>query len=240
MIEIIPAMDLIDGKCVRLTRGDFERKTIYSDEPLDIAKGFEAAGITRLHMVDLDGAKSGSPKNMSVLEHVAKHTSLDIDFGGGIKSDADLESVFSAGAAMANIGSLATTDSDTFLSWVKRHGGDRILLGADAKDGNVAINGWQTVTAIEVTEFVSRHARLGVTSIFVTDISRDGAMGGPAIELYEQIISLVPDLNLIASGGVRSMIDVEELERIGCAGVIVGKAVYEGRITMKELSNYAR
>ena len=239
MIEIIPAMDLIDGKCVRLTRGDFELKTIYSDEPLDIAKGFEAAGLMRLHMVDLDGAKSGSPKNISVLEHVAKHTSLKIDFGGGIKSDADLESVFSAGAAMANIGSLATTDPDTFLSWVKRYGGDRILLGADAKDGNVAINGWQTVTAIEITEFVSRNARLGVTSIFVTDISRDGAMIGPAIELYEQIISLVPDLNLIASGGVRSMRDVEELERIGCSGVIVGKAIYEGRITLKELSNYA-
>ncbi len=239
MIEIIPAIDLIDGKCVRLTRGDFERKTVYSDEPLDVAKSFEAAGVKRLHMVDLEGAKSGSPKNISVLERVAKHTSLEIDFGGGIKSDADLESVFSAGALMANIGSKATTDPDTFLSWVDRYGGDRILLGADTKEGKVAINGWQTVTEIEITEFVLRNALLGVTSIFVTDISRDGAMGGPAIELYRQIISMVPELKLIASGGVRSMRDVEELDRIGCSGVIIGKAVYEGRITMKELSTYA-
>lgn len=240
MIEIIPAMDLIDGKCVRLTHGDFERKTVYSDDPLNIAKRFEAAGVMRLHMVDLDGAKSGSPRNISVLEHVAKHTSLEIDFGGGIKSETDLESVFSAGAAMANIGSIATSDPDTFLSWVKRYGGDRILLGADTKEGKVAINGWQTVTTIEITDFVSRNARLGVTSVFVTDISRDGAMSGPAIELYKQIISMVPELKLIASGGVQSMRDVEELERIGCSGVIVGKAIYEGRITMKELSTYAR
>ncbi len=239
MIEIIPAMDLMDGRCVRLTHGDFDRRTVYSDEPLEMAKRFEAAGINRLHMVDLDGARSGAPKNLAVLARVADRTDLAIDFGGGVRSETDLVSVFDSGAAMANIGSIALTDPGKFLDWVERYGSDRILLGADAKDGKIAIDGWQTETHIKIENVLGRYALDGVRNVFVTDIGSDGAMAGPAIELYEGILSALPDIRLIASGGVRTMLDVEELERVGCTGVIVGKAIYEGRITIEELSNYA-
>ena len=239
MIEIIPAMDMMDGRCVRLTHGDFERRTVYSQEPIEVARRFEAAGIKRLHMVDLDGAQSGSPKHLAVLAAVAKNTDLKIDFGGGVRSQTDLDSVFSAGAAMANIGSVAMTNPEMFLDWVGRYGGDRILLGADAKDGRMAIDGWQTETDIEITNVLTRYAHYGVRNIFVTDIGSDGAMTGPAIDLYERILSVLPNLTLIASGGVRTLRDVDELARIGCAGVIVGKAIYEGRIPIEELSNYA-
>ena len=239
MIEIIPAMDLMDGRCVRLTHGDFERRTVYSDTPLEVAKRFEGTGKKRLHMVDLDGARSGSPKNLAVLADLAEKTDLEIDFGGGVRSEKDLVSVLSAGAAMANIGSVAMTDPNIFLDWVERYGSDRILLGVDTRRGMIAIDGWQTETEIEITRVLTRYAHDGVRNIFVTDIGSDGAMAGPAIELYERIVSALPDLRLIASGGVRTIQDVDELERIGCAGVIVGKAIYEGRITIEELSNYA-
>jgi phosphoribosylformimino-5-aminoimidazole carboxamide ribotide isomerase len=238
MIEIIPAIDLMDGRCVRLTHGNFERSTVYSDKPLEAAKRFEAAGIRRLHVVDLDGAKSGSPKNLAVLANVAENTDLEIDFGGGVRSETDLENVFGAGAAMANIGSIAMTDPEMFLDWVERYGSDRILLGADAKEGNIAVDGWQTETQIEIMDVLTRYAHEGVRNIFVTDIASDGAMTGPATELYERIVSALPDLRLIASGGVRTMRDVDELERIGCAGVIIGKAIYEGHITTEDLTNY--
>jgi len=238
MIEIIPAMDLMDGRCVRLTHGDFERRTVYSDEPVEVAKRFEAGGLKRLHMVDLDGARSGSPKNLAVLANVAENTALEIDFGGGVRSEANLGSVLSAGAAMANIGSIAMHEPEQFLGWVTRYGNDRILLGADSKDGRIAIDAWQTETQTGIIEFLTRYAHEGLRNIFVTDIGSDGAMAGPAVELYEQIISALPDLKLIASGGVRTIRDVEELERTGCGGVIVGKAIYEGRITIEELSNY--
>jgi phosphoribosylformimino-5-aminoimidazole carboxamide ribotide isomerase len=238
MIEIIPAIDLMDGRCVRLTHGNFERSTVYSDKPLEAAKRFEAAGIRRLHVVDLDGAKSGSPKNLAVLANVAENTDLEIDFGGGVRSETDLENVFGAGAAMANIGSIAMTDPEMFLDWVERYGSDRILLGADAKEGNIAVDGWQTETQIEIMDVLTRYTHEGVRNIFVTDIASDGAMTGPATELYERIVSALPDLRLIASGGVRTMRDVDELERIGCAGVIIGKAIYEGHITTEDLTNY--
>jgi len=238
MIEIIPAIDIIDGKCVRLTQGDFDRKTVYSEDPLEAAKRFEAAGMKRLHMVDLDGARSGKPANLHILERVAGRTDLRIDFGGGINSEPDLGAVFDSGAAIANIGSLAVKQPDRFLSWIDKYGRRSILLGADARDGNIAINGWQTSTRISIFDLLAEFAEKGVMSAFVTDIGRDGAMSGPSIELYQQIIRSVPDLELIASGGVRSISDVDHLQRIGCSGVIIGKAIYEKSIGLEELSRY--
>jgi phosphoribosylformimino-5-aminoimidazole carboxamide ribotide isomerase len=238
MIEIIPAMDLIDGKCVRLTHGDFTLKTVYSDDPLEVAKQFESAGLKRLHIVDLDGARTGKPTNLRVLERVAGKTELWIDFGGGIKTETELITVFAAGAAIANIGSLAVKDPEIFLAWIEKYGSEKILLGADAKRGLVAIGGWQTETDIQILALLSNYAERGVTNAFVTDISRDGTMAGPSIELYRQIVEAVPEINLIASGGVRSIEDIEELISTGCAGVIIGKAIYEGRIKMEDLSKY--
>jgi phosphoribosylformimino-5-aminoimidazole carboxamide ribotide isomerase len=240
MIEIIPAIDIIEAKCVRLTYGDFSRKTVYSDDPLEIAKRFESIGLRRLHMVDLEGAKRGNPANLAVLERIAAGTSLIIDFGGGIKTETDLKGVFAAGAAIANIGSLAVKEPDTFVEWLDKFGRDRILLGADCRNEKIAVNGWQTDTEVSVFDFLERMNSRGVRSAFVTDIGRDGAMSGPSVGIYERIMAELPALELIASGGVSSIRDVEELNRIGCRGVIVGKAIYEGRITEEELARYAR
>jgi phosphoribosylformimino-5-aminoimidazole carboxamide ribotide isomerase len=240
MIEIIPAIDIIDGKCVRLTHGDFARKTVYSEEPLKMAKWFESIGLRRLHMVDLEGAKRGNPANLAVLERIAAGTSLTIDFGGGVKTETDLQTIFAAGAAIANIGSLAVKEPDTFVEWLDKFGRDRILLGADCRNEKIAVNGWQTDTEVSVFDFLERMNSRGVRSAFVTDIGRDGAMSGPSVGIYERIMAELPALELIASGGVSSIRDVEELDRIGCRGVIVGKAIYEGRITEEELARYAR
>ncbi|MGH9946056.1 MAG: 1-(5-phosphoribosyl)-5-[(5-phosphoribosylamino)methylideneamino]imidazole-4-carboxamide isomerase [Pyrinomonadaceae bacterium] len=239
MIEIIPAIDLIDGKCVRLTQGDFERKKIYSNDPLETAKQFEAAGLKRLHIVDLDGAKTGSPKNLNVLAAIANATNLVIDFGGGIKTEIDLNAVFSAGATIANIGSLAIKEPAVFFTWLAKYGSSKILLGADSKDGKAAINGWQTTTEKDILEMLIKYADRGVKQVFVTDIGRDGEMKGPAILLYKAIRKALPNLSLIASGGVSSLTDIEELERIGCTGVIIGKAIYEGKIELNDLRKYA-
>jgi phosphoribosylformimino-5-aminoimidazole carboxamide ribotide isomerase len=240
MIEIIPAIDIIEAKCVRLTYGDFSRKTVYSDDPLEIAKRFESIGLRRLHMVDLEGAKRGNPANLAVLERIAAGTSLTIDFGGGVKTETDLQTIFAAGAAIANIGSLAVKEPDTFVEWLDKFGRDRILLGADCRNEKIAVNGWQTDTEVSVFDFLERMNSRGVRSAFVTDIGRDGAMSGPSVGIYERIMAELPALELIASGGVSSIRDVEELDRIGCRGVIVGKAIYEGRITEEELARYAR
>jgi phosphoribosylformimino-5-aminoimidazole carboxamide ribotide isomerase len=240
MIEIIPAIDVIDGKCVRLTHGDFERKTVYSDDPVAVAKRFEALGLRRLHMVDLDGAKTGKPKNLTVLNSVANATNLTIDFGGGVKTDEDVNAVFDAGASIVNVGSVAVKDRETFLEWIEKYGSDRILLGADCRDWNVAINGWQTETAVSIFDLLKDYNEKGVTAAFVTDIGRDGAMAGPSVDLYKKILTAVPELQLIASGGVGSIGDIESLDAIGCSAVIVGKAIYEGRITDEELAKYAR
>ena len=240
MIEIIPAIDIIDGKCVRLTHGDFTKKTVYANDPLEVAKRFESLGLRRLHMVDLDGAKSGKPSNLSVLERVASDTDLVVDFGGGIKTDEDLDAVFEAGAAIANIGSVAVREPEKFYGWLERFGSERILLGADSKDGKIAIDGWATETQVDVIEMLGDRVARGVRQAFVTDIASDGAMAGPAITLCQSILAAVPRLDLIASGGVSSIDDVVKLEHIGCSAVIVGKAIYEGRITDRELKRYAR
>ncbi len=235
MIEIIPAIDLIDGKCVRLAQGDFARKTIYNENPLEVAKEFEAAGLSRLHIVDLDGAKNGKVVNLKVLETIAIQTNLTIDFSGGIKTDEDIQAVFDAGAKLASIGSVAVKNAEKFFAWLEKYGGEKILLGADVNDEKLAINGWQTATEIEIIPFLRDYFAQGVTQSFVTDISRDGLLQGSANALYEKILKAIPDLKLIASGGVSKIEDVFELEVIGCAGVIVGKAIYEGKISLSQL-----
>ena len=238
MIEIIPAVDLIDGKCVRLSQGDFSRSTIYSDDPLEIVKGFEAAGFRRLHIVDLDGAKTGKLANLSVLERISQHTNLTIDFGGGIKTTDDLESVFNAGASIACVGSAAVKEPLRFSAWVEYYGSGKILLGADVRGGKLAINGWQTMTNTEIVPFLAEQFATGVRQIFVTDVAKDGLLRGPSIEIYKHILETLPELRLIASGGVSSIKDIEALDQIGCSGVIVGKAIYEGNIPVKELAEY--
>ena len=237
-MEIIPAIDIIDGKCVRLAQGDFERRRTYKESPLEAAKKFAAAGLNRLHIVDLDGAKCGTPKNIDVLESIASKTGLKIDFGGGIKSEADMTRVFDAGAFIVSIGSIAVTSPDVFFDWLSRFGAGSILLGADVRWGKLSINGWQTESMIDLLPFLLEYNARGVTQAFVTDIRRDGELNGPAVETYREIRREIPDLKIIASGGVSSIRDVHELESAGCAGVIIGKAIYEGRITLEELISY--
>lgn len=233
--ELIPAIDVIDGKCVRLTQGDYAQKKIYNENPLEVAMAFEAIGITRLHLVDLDGAKSGKPVNMSVLSSIASKTKLEIDFGGGIKTTEDIEAVFYSGAQWATIGSVAVKNEALFNKWVKKYGADKILLGADVKDEMIAINGWLEQTDISVYEFIRRKMGSGLTTLFCTDISMDGLLKGPSLDLYKRIVKQFPQLNLIASGGVAGIQDILKLIEIGCSGVIIGKAIYEERISMKEL-----
>ncbi|HKP69174.1 MAG TPA: 1-(5-phosphoribosyl)-5-[(5-phosphoribosylamino)methylideneamino]imidazole-4-carboxamide isomerase [Pyrinomonadaceae bacterium] len=238
MIQVIPAIDLIDGKCVRLTRGDFERSSVYEVDPVEMAKRFEAVGLRRLHVVDLDGAKARRLTNVGVLERIAAATTLTIDYGGGIKTTDDVQSVFDAGAAIATIGSLAVTKPDAFFEWIEMFGSERILLGADARDGSLAINGWLTDTTVGLIQFLEDCHSKGVTQAFVTDISNDGMLSGPASSIYREIRRRLPQLRLIASGGVGSTADIAELDRLGCDGVIVGKAIYEGIIKLEELSAY--
>jgi phosphoribosylformimino-5-aminoimidazole carboxamide ribotide isomerase len=235
MIEIIPAIDLIDGKCVRLSQGDFSRKIIYNQNPLEVAKEFEQFGVKRLHLVDLDGAKNGKVTNLSVLESIAGNTNLTIDFGGGIKSDEDIQKVFDAGASLAAIGSMAVKESKKFFGWLDKYGSDKILLGADVRDKKLAIDGWQTATELEIIPFLHVYYAKGVSQVFCTDISKDGVLEGASNELYSEILSHLPKLKLIASGGVSKIEDVYKLEKIGCSGVIIGKAIYEGRIKLEEL-----
>ena len=232
---IIPAIDIIDGKCVRLSRGDFSASTIYDHHPLAVAKRFEDAGVERLHLVDLDGAKIGKVSNWKVLEDITSKTKLKIDFGGGLKSEEDLRIVFDSGARWAAIGSIAVTEREKFSQWIADFGGDKFLLGADVKNERIAIRGWQEITEITVYELISLYTKLGITQIFCTDVSRDGMLAGPAVELYKKILAEFPEVKLIASGGVSSVQDVQQLYDAGCLAVIVGKAIYEGRINLNEL-----
>jgi len=236
-MTIIPAIDIINGKCVRLTNGDYALQKIYNDNPVEVAKQFEDAGITRLHMVDLDGAKAGTIVNLKVLEAVAAQTKLVIDFGGGIKKINDIESVFNAGAAIATIGSLAVKHPEILEEWLMEFGANKFLIGADVLDEKIKISGWLEDGGINIFDFIGKMISLGVSDIFCTDISKDGAMKGPSVELYKRIIAEHPEINLIASGGVTSMEDLHQLKTIGCTAAIVGKAIYEGQITLQELSN---
>jgi len=234
-MQIIPAIDIIDGKCVRLTQGDYDQKKIYNEHPLEVARQFEDAGLERLHLVDLDGAKAGAVKNWKVLEAIAGKTSLVIDFGGGIKREEDLAIVFNSGAAFATIGSLAVKNEALFIQWLKTYGPEKFLLGADVKDEKIAIGGWLETTGIWIYDFIEKYIQHGVRQIFCTDVSKDGLLQGPSFDLYKEILDRFPDLHFIASGGVSSTNDLEALQKIGCKGVIVGKAIYEGRIKLEDL-----
>ena len=237
MIEIIPAIDMIEGKCVRLTKGDYAQKKVYNDSPLEVAKMFESMGIRRLHLVDLDGAKSKHVVNDKVLRDICRETRLVVDFGGGIKSEADLEKVFDAGAAMATAGSIAATDRETVYSWIERYGADRLVLGADVREGNISINGWQEDSDIDLMTFLEDYLSRGIRNVLCTDISKDGMLQGPNIDLYRSIMERFPQCHLIASGGVSSNDDIKALDRAGIPAVVFGKAFYEGRINIEELKN---
>jgi len=239
-IEIIPAIDIIGGKCVRLSQGDYARKTVYNENPLEVARTFEDAGINRLHLVDLDGAKAKHIVNYKVLEQVASKTNLIIDFGGGLKSDEDLKIAFESGAAMVTGGSIAVKEPELFLSWLEKFGSDKIILGADAKDGKIAVSGWQESTELSVIEFISEFYTNGISKVISTDISRDGMLSGPAFELYSEIMKTLPAVEIIASGGISSMDDIYKLAEMDVPGVITGKAIYEGKISLKDIENYNR
>lgn len=232
---IIPAIDIIDGKCVRLTQGDYSQKKVYNEDPLEVAKAFADTGVTRLHLVDLDGARAKHIVNHKVLERIATTTNLHIDFGGGLKKDDDLRIAFECGARQITGGTVAVKDPDLFLSWLERFGPERIILGADVKNGKIAVSGWQEESQEELLPFLERYLAAGVRYAICTDVSKDGLLAGSAKELYAQIRTEFPDLQLIASGGVTAIDEVEELREMGCFGAIIGKAIYEGKISLKSL-----
>lgn len=238
-MEIIPAIDIIEGKCVRLTHGDYSQKKIYNEHPLEVARQFEDAGMQRLHLVDLDGAKAGSVKNWKVLEAIAGKTSLIVDFGGGIKSEKDVQIVFDSGATLATIGSMAVKEKETFVQWLQKWGAEKFFLGADVKGEKLTISGWLEQTEVWIYDFIEEYIQQGVQQIFCTDVSKDGALEGPSVDLYKSIVEKFPDLHFIASGGVSSMDDVYQLQDIGCKGVIIGKAIYEGRVGLADLKKLA-
>jgi len=238
VIEIIPAIDLIDGKCVRLSQGDYAQKTVYNENPLEVAKMFADAGIRRLHLVDLDGAKAHHIVNHKVLERITSGTDLVVDFGGGLKSDDDLRIAFECGASMVTGGSIAVKNPDVFSSWISKFGTEKIILGADVKNEKIAVGGWLETTELELLPFIKEYIRQGINKIICTDISKDGMLQGPALELYKKMLAAQPDMYLIASGGVSSIRDIELLHEAAVPAVITGKAIYEGRITLKELSRF--
>lgn len=234
MIELIPAIDIIDGSCVRLTKGDYEQKTVYGN-PLEMARQFEEIGYRRLHVVDLDGAKSRHIVNSKVLSQLSTETSLIIDFGGGIKTDDDIGKAFESGASMVTIGSVAVTHPELLERWLKKYGAERIILGADVRNGRISINGWKEDSEQELLPFLKHYVDMGITNVLCTEISKDGTLSGPAIKLYQSVMEAYPHLHLIASGGVSSIDDIKALESAGIPAVVFGKAIYEGRINLKEL-----
>lgn len=235
-MRIIPAIDLIGGKCVRLTQGDYQKKKVYNENPLEVARRFEDAGISFLHLVDLDGARCGKIVNAEVLEKIATHTKLKIDFGGGVKSDEDLRIAFEAGAQQVTAGSVAVDNPELVMEWIRKYGGERIMLGADVIGNRIATHAWQKASEWKLFDFLEAYLAKGVRYTICTDVSKDGMLAGPAIELYSEILSCL-SVHLIASGGVSSIEEVKQLRRIGCEGVIIGKAIYENKITLKELAD---
>jgi phosphoribosylformimino-5-aminoimidazole carboxamide ribotide isomerase len=232
---VIPAIDLIDGKCVRLTKGDYAQQKVYNDNPVEVAKQFEDAGIERLHVVDLDGAKAGKIINLPVLENIAAATQLKIDFGGGVKKIDDVESIFNAGAAMVTIGSLAIKQPQLLEEWLMEFGAEKFFIGADVLDEKIKISGWLEDTGVNIFEFIGKMISLGAVNIFCTDISKDGVLQGPSIDLYKRIMAEHPEIQLVASGGVSGIEDVKQLKEIGCSGAIIGKAIYEGKVPLNPL-----
>ena len=234
-IELIPAIDIIDGQCVRLTKGDYDQKTVYRDSPAEVAKEFESFGFKRLHVVDLDGAKSKHIVNNAVLNAITSNTSLTVDFGGGIKTDGDIEKAFASGAAMVTVGSIAVTQPELFMGWLEKYGSERMILGADVRHGMISINGWKEDSTEELLPFLKKYVEAGVKNVLCTEISKDGTLAGPAIDLYKKVMDTYPQLHLIASGGVSSKEDILALDKAGIPAVVFGKAIYEGKINLKEL-----
>ena len=237
-MRIIPAIDIIDGKCVRLTQGDYEQKKVYADDPLEMAKAFEDHGAQYLHVVDLDGAKAQSIVNYRILERIASKTQLKIDFGGGLKSNEDLRIAFESGADQITGGSIAVKNATVFEQWIEDFGSEKIILGADAKHGKIATNGWLEVSELEVNTFIETYHTKGISYVVCTDIEQDGTLEGPSIGLYQKILQQTPKVKLIASGGVSGLSDLDQLQEIGCEAAIVGKAIYEGHISLKALEKY--
>lgn len=235
-IELIPAIDLINGQCVRLTQGDYERKKVYGTSPVDLAKEFEDLGFQRLHVVDLDGAKSKHVVNIPVLEAITTSTHLKVDFGGGIKTEEDIAKAFEHGASLVTVGSIAVTDPELFISWLDRFGADKMILGADVRHGKVSINGWKEDSSEELLPFLKQYIDKGIKNVLCTEISKDGTLQGPAVDLYAKIMKAYPQLHLIASGGVSKIEDIEELEKKGIPAVVFGKAIYEDKIDIKQLA----
>lgn len=235
MIELIPAIDLIDGKCVRLTKGDYNQQTVYGNDPVGMAVKFEKMGFKRLHVVDLDGAKSNHVVNIDILKGITSSTRLEVDFGGGIKSEKDIAIAFAAGSAMVTVGSIAATDKELSRTWLEKYGADRIILGADVKNGKVSVHGWKDDSGMELMPFLNDHISHGVKMVMCTDISKDGTLQGPSIGLYKEIMAKFPGIRLIASGGVSSNEDIHQLENAGVSAVVIGKAFYEGKIDIKEI-----
>lgn len=234
-IELIPAIDIIDGKCVRLTNGDYGQKKVYNDDPVAQAKEFEKLGMKRLHVVDLDGAKAKHVVNVDVLRGITAAMGLKVDFGGGIKSDDDIEKAFAAGASLVTIGSIAVSQPDTFMRWLDRYGADKVILGADVRNGLVSINGWKEDTSEKLLPFLARYVKAGVKNVLCTEISRDGTLSGPSTDLYREVMEAFPGIHLIASGGVGRNEDIIELDEAGIPAVVFGKAWYEGKINLEEL-----
>ena len=235
MIELIPAIDIINGQCVRLTKGNYNQKTIYRDSPVEVAEEFEEIGFRRLHMVDLDGAKSKHIVNSLVLRRVTERTHLIVDFGGGIKTDEDIQKAFNSGASMVTVGSIAVTNPELFMGWLEKYGADRMILGADVRDWKISINGWKEDSTEDLLPFLRKYIDAGVKNVLCTDISKDGTLTGPAVNLYQEVMSAYPQLHLIASGGVSNIDDIKALEAAGIPAVVFGKAIYEGKINLNEL-----
>lgn len=235
MIELIPAIDIIDGQCVRLTKGDYDQKTVYRDSPAEVAKEFEQIGFKRLHVVDLDGAKSKHIVNDQVLQAITTETKLTVDFGGGIKTDEDIEKAFAAGASMVTVGSIAVTNPELFIGWLEKYGPERMILGADVRHGKISINGWKEDSKEDLLPFLKKYIDAGVRNVLCTEISKDGTLSGPAIDLYQKMMAAYPQLHLIASGGVSSIDDIKALDAAGIPAVVFGKAIYEGRIDLNQL-----
>ncbi|MBQ1669612.1 MAG: 1-(5-phosphoribosyl)-5-[Prevotella sp.] len=235
MIELIPAIDIIGGQCVRLTKGDYDQKTVYRDSPAEVAKEFEDLGFKRLHVVDLDGAKSKHIVNDAVLKSITTETNLIVDFGGGIKTDEDIEKAFASGASMVTVGSIAVTHPELFMGWLEKYGAERMILGADVRHGKISINGWKEDSEEDLLPFLKKYIDAGVRNVLCTEISKDGTLSGPAIDLYKEIMAAYPELHLIASGGVSSIDDIKALDKAGIPSVVFGKAIYEGKINLNEL-----
>jgi phosphoribosylformimino-5-aminoimidazole carboxamide ribotide isomerase len=237
-MRIIPAIDIIDGKCVRLSKGDYNTQKIYNEHPLEVAKAFESHGINYLHLVDLDGAKKGQITNYKILEQIATQTNLKIDFGGGLQSDADLKIAFESGASQITGGSIAVKNPELFQKWISSYGAEQIILGADQNDGKIAVSGWIETSELQLIPFIKAYVEKGISTVICTDIAKDGMLLGPNAELYQQIISEIPTIQLIASGGITHFSDLQKVASVGCEGAIIGKAIYEGIITLKQLEQY--